>query len=222
MKYAISFIFCMLLAFPTPGSVAIADEKGSPPKVKLDQIPGIKGKYQLVGKADGLKGARQIEMVEFFNYSCGHCYNFLKTSKRLHKKYKGKLLHKKSPIYWGEQTPYPAMAYYIADEQGVEKKFTQELFDTNFQLNVNIFQPRVIKLLAKDYGIEKEMTQGMQSPSIKAKVQSSLALAQQYKTNETPTVIINETLKVTPIISGGSVDLMTDNLEVIFDSILNP
>jgi thiol:disulfide interchange protein DsbA len=188
----------------------------------LDQIPGIKGKYQLVGKADGLKGARQIEMVEFFNYSCGHCYNFLKTSKRLHKKYKGKLLHKKSPIYWGEQTPYPAMAYYIADEQGVEKKFTQELFDTNFQLNVNIFQPRVIKLLAKDYGIEKEMTQGMQSPSIKAKVQSSLALAQQYKTNETPTVIINETLKVTPIISGGSVDLMTDNLEVIFDSILNP
>ena len=114
------------------------------------------------------------------------------------------------------------MAYYIADEQGVEKNFTQELFDTNFQLNVNIFQPRVLKLLAKDYGIEKEMTAGMQSPTIKAKVQNSLALAQQYKANETPTVIINETLRVTPSISGGSIEMMTDNLEVIFDSILNP
>jgi predicted DsbA family dithiol-disulfide isomerase len=114
------------------------------------------------------------------------------------------------------------MAFYISDEQGVEKKFTQEMFDTNFQLNVNIFQPRVLKLLAKDYGIEKEMMEGMQSASIKAKVQNSLALAQQYKANETPTVIINETLRVTPSISGGSVELMTDNLEVIFDSILNP
>ena len=62
----------------------------------------------------------------------------------------------------------------------------------------------------------------MQSSSIKAKVQNSLALAQQYKANETPTVIINETLRVTPSISGGSIEMMTDNLEVIFDSILNP
>lgn len=224
MKYAIAFIFCLLLAFPATGTVAIAAEKGPGQKDKLDQIPGIKGKYKLVGKADGngLKGAKQIEMIEFFNYSCGHCYRFLETSKRLHKKYKGKLLHKKSPIYWGQQTPYPAMAFYIADEQGVEKKFTQELFDTNFQLKVNIFQPRVIKLLARDYDIEKEMVKGMQSPAIQAKVRNSLALAQQYKANETPTVIINETLRVTPSISGGSVDLMTDNLEVIFNSILNP
>jgi thiol:disulfide interchange protein DsbA len=222
MKYAIAFIFCILLAIPATGSVALSAEKGAHPQPKLDQIPGIKGKYQLLGKADGLKGARQVEMIEFFNYSCGHCYKFLKASERLHKKFKGKLLHKKSPIYWGQQTPYPAMAYYIADEQGVEKKFTQEMFDTNFQLNVNIFQPRVLKLLAKDYGIEKEMTAGMQSSSIKSKVQNSLALAQQYKANETPTVIINETLRVTPSISGGSIEMMTDNLEVIFDSILNP
>jgi len=222
MKYAIAFIVCVLLAFPATGTVAVSAEKGSAPKVKLDQVPGIKGKYQLLGKADGLKGAKQIEMIEFFNYSCGHCYRFLKTSERLHKKYKGKLLHKKSPIYWGQQTPYPAMAFYISDEQGVEEKFTQELFDTNFQLHVNIFQPRVIRLLAKDYGIEEEMAKGMQSSSIKAKVQKSLALAQEYQANETPTVIINQTLRVTPSISGGSVDLMTGNLEVIFDSILNP
>ena len=222
MKYAKAFIICLLLAFPATGTEWVSAEEGHAPKVKLDKIPGIKGKYQLVGKADGIKGARQIEMMEFFNYSCGHCYKFLETSKRLHTKFKGKLLHKKSPIYWGQQTPYPAMAYYISDEQGVEKKFSQELFDTNFKFQTNIFQPRVIKILAQGYGIEKEMMAGMQSPAIKAKVEQSLALAKQYNTNETPTVIINETLKVTPSISGGSVDLMTENLEVIFNSILNP
>ncbi|MDH5763693.1 MAG: DsbA family protein [Nitrospinota bacterium] len=222
MKYLNALILFLLLVIPSVGTSAESAEEGHSPKVKLDQVPGIEGKYQLVGKADGLKGAKQIEMIEFFNYSCGHCYKFLETSKRLHEKYKGKLLHKKSPIYWGQQNPYPAMAFYISDKQGVEKKFTQELFDTNFKLQINIFQPRVIKLLAKDYGIEKEMTEGMRDPAIKSKVERSLEMAKQYNANETPTVIINETLKVTPSISGGSVDLMTKNLEVIFDSILTP
>ena len=218
MKYATALMVACMFLIP-PGGFA---EEDHAPKVKLDKVPGIEGRYQLVGKADGLKGARQIEMLEFFNYSCGHCYDFLKTSQRLHKKFKGKLLHRKSPIYWGQQNPYPAMAFYISDEQGVEKKFTQELFHTNFQLNINIFQPRVIKLLARDYGIEKEMIEGMQSSSIQAKVQRSLALWEKYQGQETPTVIINDTLRVSPSISGGNVDQMTDNLEVIFNSILNP
>ena len=96
------------------------------------------------------------------------------------------------------------------------------MFDTNFKLTINIFQPRVIKLLARDYGIEKEMIEGMQSSSIQAKVQRSLALWEKYQGQETPTVIINDTLRVSPSISGGNVDQMTDNLEVIFNSILNP
>ena len=123
MKYATALMVACMFLIP-PGGFA---EEGHAPKVKLDKVPGIEGRYQLVGKADGLKGARQIEMLEFFNYSCGHCYDSLKTSQRLHKKFKGKLLHRKSPIYWGQQNPDPAMAFYISDEQGVEKKFTQEL-----------------------------------------------------------------------------------------------
>lgn len=187
---------------------AIADDK-------------IKGKYEVVGPLDKLKGAKQIEMVEYFNYSCGHCYHFLSEVKRLHKKYKGKLLHKKYPIFWkGKQSPYPAMAFYIADEQGVEKQFTQALYDTHFKMNIDMFQPRNIKMLAKDFGIEEEMVKGFESKEIKAKVANSLAMAQKANANETPTVIINGVLKVTPSIVDGSTEKMTDNLEIIFDDIL--
>ena len=45
---------------------------------------------------------------------------------------------KKYPIYWGQQTALPAKAFYITDELGVEEQFTQELFDTNFKLQINI------------------------------------------------------------------------------------
>ena len=181
----------------------------------------IKGKYETIGSVEKLKGAKQVEMIEFFNYSCGHCYHFLKTSKKLHEKFKEKLFHKKHPIYWGQQTAFPAKAFHIADELGIEEKFTQELFDTNFKLQINIFQPRVIQRLSQHHKIEKEMKSGMESPAITAKVNKSLALAKEYNANETPTIILNGVLKVTPSISGGTVEKMTENLELIIEDILS-
>ena len=180
----------------------------------------IKGKYEVIGTIEKLKGVKQIEMMEFFNYSCGHCYQFLKTSKKLHKKFKEKLFHKKYPIFWGQQTAFPAKAFFIADGLGLEEKFTQELFNTNFKLQINIFQPRVIHRLSQIHNIEQEIRDGMNSPDIAEKVNQSLALAKEYNANETPTIILNKVLKVTPSLSGGDVDKMTDNLELIIESIL--
>ncbi|HIF02617.1 MAG TPA: disulfide bond formation protein DsbA [Nitrospinaceae bacterium] len=181
----------------------------------------IKGKYEIIGSIEKLKNAKQVEMIEFFNFSCGHCYKFLETSKKLQDKFKDKLYHKKYPIYWGQQTALPAKAFYITDGLGLEGKFTQELFDTNFKLHINIFQPRVIQRLSQHYKIEQEIREGMKSPAIEAKVNESLALAKKYKANETPTIILNKVLKVTPSISGGTTEMMTENLELIIEDILS-
>ena len=204
MKHAAAILMAFIFLFP--GTI-VANEK-------------IRGKYEVIGDITKLKGAKTIKMLEFFNYSCGHCYRFLETSKKLRAKFKDKLHHKKYPIYWGNQTAYPAMAFYIADSVGIEEEFTQELFDTSFKLSIDVFQPKVIRFLAKEFKIEKEMKEGMQSDAIKAKTDESLALAKKYKANETPTIIINDVLKVAPSISKGNVDDMTANLEIIFEDIL--
>jgi thiol:disulfide interchange protein DsbA len=204
MKQAAAILMAFIFLFP--GTV-VADEK-------------IRGKYEVIGDITKLKGAKTIKMLEFFNYSCGHCYRFLETSKKLRAKFKDKLHHKKYPIYWGNQTAFPAMAFYIADSVGIEEEFTQELFDTSFKLSIDVFQPKVIRFLAKEFKIEKEMKEGMLSDAIKAKTDESLALAKKYKANETPTIIINDVLKVAPSISKGNVDDMTANLEIIFEDIL--
>ena len=111
--------------------------------------------YHCIVPSSGGKDShyQTIKMLEFFNYSCGHCYRFLETSKTLRTKFKDKLHHKKYPIYWGNQTAYPSMAFYITDDLGLEEEFTQELFDTNFKLNINIFQPKVIRFLANEFKI---------------------------------------------------------------------
>ncbi len=227
MRYCSILLLAFLFLFP---NIACADEKISQQAKAVAKDTSahsgsssqstIKGKYEVIGDLTSLKNVKQIEMMEFFNYSCGHCYRFLETSKRLHAKYKDKLLHRKYPIYWGQQTPYPSMAFFIADGLGMEEEFTQELFDTNFKLNINVFQPRVIHILAEEKKIGQEMKEGMQSKIIQDKVNTGLALAKKFNANETPTLIINKTLKVTPRIGGGDVEKMTDNLEVIFDDLL--
>lgn len=205
MKYLLTIILSLVFLIPVSAG---ADDK-------------IRGNYEVIGDLEKLKGAKSIELKEFFNFSCGHCYRFLETSKGLKAKYKDKLHHIKFPIYWGNQTPYPSMAFYIADGLGMEEKFTQKLFDTNFKLNINIFQIRVINFLAKEQGIEKEMEAGMKSAKIKAKVQNCLDLAKKYNANETLTLIINDVLKVTPSMAKGDVDVMTKNLDLIFQDVLS-
>ena len=206
-KSVLKVLILLLASCSTIPNFALAEDK-------------IKGKYEVIGSIEKLKGAKQVEMTEFFNYSCGHCYRFLETSKKLHAKFKDKLHHKKYPIYWGQQTALPAKAFYITDELGLEEKFTQELFDTNFKLQINIFQPRVIQRLSQHYKIEQEIRDGMKSPVIEAKVNESLALANKYNANETPTIILNKVLKITPSISGGTTEMMTENLELIIGDIL--
>ncbi len=205
MRFILTLLLTLMILVP---NTACAEEK-------------IRGNYKVIGDIAKLKGAKQIELKEFFNFSCGHCYRFLTTAETLHKKYKDKLYHKKYPIYWGNQTPYPSRAFYIADELGIQEKFTQELFDTNFKLNINIFQAKVIKFLASDMGVGKQMQEGMENPAIQAKAQESLNLAKQYNADETPTIIINDVLKVTPSLYNGSVDEMTAGLDMIFEDILN-
>ena len=206
-KSILKVLILLLASCSTIPNFALAEDK-------------IKGKYEVIGSIEKLKGAKQVEMIEFFNYSCGHCYRFLETSKKLHAKFKDKLYHKKYPIYWGQQTAFPAKAFYITDELGLEEKFTQELFDTNFKLQINIFQSRVIQRLSQHYKIEQEIRDGMKSPVIEAKVNESLALANKYNANETPTIILNKVLKITPSISGGTTEMMTENLELIIGDIL--
>ena len=206
-KSVLKVLILLLASYSTIPDFALAEDK-------------IKGKYEVIGSIEKLKRVKQVEMIEFFNYSCGHCYRFLETSKKLHAKFKDKLYHKKYPIYWGQQTASPAKAFYITDELGLEEKFTQELFDTNFKLHINIFQPRIIQRLSQHYKIEQEIRDGMKSPVIEAKVNESLALANKYNANETPTIILNKVLKITPSISGGTTEMMTENLELIIEDIL--
>lgn len=181
----------------------------------------ISGKYELVGNIDSLRNVKKVELVEFFNFSCGHCYRFLTASKRLETKYNDKLVHKSVPIFWGKQTPYPSMAYLIAKDNGKAEFAKKEIFNARFKMDIDVFDFRMISFIASSIGIGEEFEKGSRNINVKRRIEDIQRQANKYTVNETPTVILNGVIKVTPSTSGGDVDKMTDNLDRIIGDILN-
>ena len=181
----------------------------------LDRLPG---KYELVGDIKNALGKDRVTMIEFFNFSCGHCYKFLSTFPRTQQKFGNKLVHKKIPIYWGKQTPFPAIAYYLAEEKGKGEEVLHSIFDANFQGGAQIFDPRVVNFIMSESGISADVRN---QNDLNAKVTEGIRLAFKYQANETPTIILNDVIKVTPRIVGGDVGKMTENLDLIISKLLS-
>lgn len=180
----------------------------------LEKLPG---KYELLGDINKAFGKDRVTIIEFFNFSCGHCYKFLTHSKNLERKYGNKLVYVKIPIFWGQQTPFPAIAFYLAQSKGIAEEVTKNIFDANFQGGAQIFDPRVVNFIISESGIAEDVRN---QNNLITKVRQGMTLASKYKANETPTIIVNDVIKVTPRIAGGNVEKMTKNLDLIISKLL--
>ncbi len=181
----------------------------------LEKLPG---KYELVGNINKAFGKDRVTLIEFFNFSCGHCYEFLTHSKTLELKYGEKLNYIKIPVFWGRQTQYPAIAFYLAQREGIAEEVTKNIFDANFQGGAQIFDPRVVNFIISESGISEDVR--IQNNLI-VKVRQGMALADKYNASETPTIILNDVIKVSPRIAGGDVEKMAENLDLIISELLS-
>ncbi|MBF0274651.1 MAG: thioredoxin domain-containing protein [Nitrospinae bacterium] len=185
-------------------------------------LPDIKGKFDYVKGVKEFKKYPKLEVVEFFNFSCTHCYKFLQTGEeRILKKFGNKIDYNTYPIFWGKQTHYPALLYLMFDGNEKQKReFRKMIFDANFQDQVNIFDKRIIAMLPSDFTLANKFSQNADNPLMVRKTNEVLALADELNVHETPTIIINQSLVITPSTTGGTMESFVENIEVVIESIL--
>jgi thiol:disulfide interchange protein DsbA len=61
----------------------------------------------------------KIEVLEFFAYSCGHCYNFEPVIKQWEKTLPDDVAFAASPVVWSQPMEPHAKAFYVAQALGV-------------------------------------------------------------------------------------------------------
>jgi thiol:disulfide interchange protein DsbA len=176
-----------------------------------DRVPGHAFKY------DG----KQIEIVEFLSFYCGHCYNFERSIPIIKGNFPKKIKWKTLPIFWGQGSPKPGEAYLIAVDEGKGEQMKKALFEAIFIEKQDIGKIEVLESIGIKVGLGFDFSKKLRGDEKAAAAIEAVEMSRSYGINETPSLIIAGNVRTSPGKVNGNVDLMRDNTILILKSIFN-
>lgn len=162
----------------------------------------------------------KVKLKEFFSFYCDNCYEFNDMMHELEGKYAGKVEVELVPIYWGDGSIKPGEAYIIAESLGFGTEMADAIFEAQFIGGQDIGNEDVLIKLAKEIGLGDEFATKLKSGEAEAMAKENLRLAGVYEVEETPTLIVDDKLRVSPHETGDNVFTMAENLDIIIEAFL--
>lgn len=176
--------------------------------------PAIAGNYVLFDDKPSTHVAGKVSLVEFFDFTCSHCYNFHKdTWPILKNRYGDKITLIDTGIPLRESSIPPLEAYEIAKDFGKGEEMKDALFIAEHEENKDITNVQIVVDIAENIGLDRAaFSEALDSHSKASIVESNRRLANSYKLTGTPTFVIDGNIKATGTSAA--------NLQTIMDSIL--
>ena len=156
----------------------------------------IRGHYKLVGNKPESKSIKKIVFEEFINFGCSHCNKLHKASKEFRKNFADQIEFVDIPIVFKGQDDSPLRLYYVARKIGKGDLIKDELFNASFTHGVNVFDPGVTNYLARSLGISKEFQKEKDLHWVNQLIKDGKRKSLIYGVRGTPTVIIQQALKM--------------------------
>ena len=156
----------------------------------------IRGHYKLVGNKPESKSIKKIVFEEFINFGCSHCNKLHKASKEFRKNFSDQIEFVDIPIVFKGQDDSPLRLYYVARKIGKGDLIKDELFNASFIHGVNVFDPGITNYLARSMGISKEFQKEKDLQWVNQLIQDGERKSLIYGVRGTPTVIIQQALKM--------------------------
>ena len=156
----------------------------------------IRGHYKLVGNKPESNSIKKIVFEEFINFGCSHCNKLHKASKEFRKKFADQIEFVDIPIVFKGQDDSPLRLYYVARKIGKGDLIKDELFNASFIHGVNVFDPGVTNYLARSLGISREFQKEKDLHWVNQMIKDGKRKSLIYGVRGTPTVIIQQALKM--------------------------
>lgn len=206
MKKKIAMLAALLLLLP---ALAIAAE-----------MPNVKGKYTILPGKEFKYDGKTVEVLEFLSFYCSHCYAFESSIPVIKGNFPKKLKWKIVPVYWGTGSSKPGEAYYLAEEAGKGEEMKRALFKANFVTKKDIGDIKVLESIAAEIGLGFDFSMKLRNGAKAAEARRALEMAQEYRIEETPTVIIAGNIATNPHASGHDINDFKANVITILKSII--
>jgi thiol:disulfide interchange protein DsbA len=207
---AMKFIIFVLLFAAIPVSANAVDEQA------------VQGVYVRMPEFKFNFDGKQVEIVEFFSFYCGHCYELEKFIPAIKGNFPKKIKWRSIPVYWGKASSKPGEAYFLAEEAGKGEQMKKALFEALFRENRNIGDLSVLEDIGTKIGLGFDFSRRLRAGDKEKEAKTALIMMDAYKINETPSVVIAGNLRVNPGMGAGTLEFFRDNMITIVKSILNP
>ena len=168
----------------------------------------------------------KVKLTEFLKFNCPHCNLFNPQLPALKKKYGDRLEITYKPMLWRSVKGDLAFeksieAYILADRMGKGEEMKDALFKALFVENRDITSEIQLEDIGKSVGLGDEFVTALKNGDAKDEADANINLAESFQVDETPTVIINGNLKVTPSLTNEDMAQMANNLDTIINSLLS-
>jgi thiol:disulfide interchange protein DsbA len=149
-------------------------------------------------------GPDQVEVAEFFMYSCPHCYNFDPYVQDWLKTLPSYVNFIRVPTVWNPMVKLHAQAYYTAEALGKLDEMHTAFF-REMHVNGNYMQTEdaVADFFGKFGVSQDEFKRTFDSFAVHAKVQRADELARRYGVSATPTMVVNGKYVTNASMTGG-------------------
>lgn len=134
----------------------------------------------------------QVEVTEFFMYTCPHCFSFEPYIKAYEANKPSYVNIVQVPVMFNAVAQLHAKAYYAAEALGVLEKTHQPMFE-EIHLNRNMLstEDALAGFFAEHAGVDRaEFLKTFNSFGVESKVRKAASLAQRYQVSSVPNVFV--------------------------------
>jgi thiol:disulfide interchange protein DsbA len=185
--------------------------------VNAEELSSIKGAYTQLPGFKFIFDGKNVEVIEFFSFYCGHCYEFEKAIPAIKGNFPKKINWRNVPVYWGKGSSKPGEAYLLAEEMGKGEQMKRALFETFLIEKRDIGDISVLESIGAKLDLGFDFSRRLRAGDKEKEANNALMIMKAYSVDSTPTLIIAGNLKVVPV---QTIDFFRDNAITIIKSIL--
>ncbi len=194
------------------------------PEKPQEKLPTA-GKYVKLNKQSTYEPGK-VNITEFLKFNCGHCNTLNQQMPALKKKYGDNLSIAYKPMLWRSMPQDQAFrksieAYILAERMGKGEEMKDALFKAMFVDKKDLSSEIVLGDIAKSAGLGEDFSAALKRGDARDEAEANIRLAESFQVDETPTIIINGNLKVTPAMTNEDMTAMAGNIDTIVASLLS-
>jgi len=154
--------------------------------------PVLNKEYKLIEPAQSQpSGVKGVEVLEFFNYACPHCYEFEPALKAWLRHKPKNADFRYVPAVFNERMIPLAKLYYTVEEMGLLDKLHDKIYYAIHQQQLNLLDRATLLKWVGEQGVDaKKFEETFDSFSVNNKVQRAVQMTRSYRIPGTPYLVI--------------------------------